>query len=80
MGRLFPYIILSPECEPEGYHVQCHSLRHNASSTTWKAMPTTIQGARSAFGAEGWRTGMSVANMNKIIGQEEKLNLMRCRR
>ena len=48
MGRLFPNIILSHECEPEGYHVQCHSSRHSANSMIWKAMPIIIQGARSA--------------------------------
>ena len=43
-------------------------------------MPIIIQDARSALGAEGWRIGMSVINMKKIISQEEKLNLMKCRR
>ena len=34
--------------EPEESHAQCHSPRHSANSTTCRAMPTTIQDARSA--------------------------------
>ena len=78
MGRLFPKLNKSHEYEPEGYHVQCLSPRHSASSTTWKAMPITIQGARSAFGAEGWRIGTSAKEEKKIYSQEEKLNQMKC--
>ena len=79
MGRLFPNVIKSHEYEPEESRVQSRSPRRNANSIIWKAMPTIIQDARSAFGAEGWRIGMSVINMKKIIGQENKLNLMKCR-
>ena len=47
-GRLFPNIIKSHEQESEVWRAQCRSPRHNADSTTWKAMPTIIQDARSA--------------------------------
>ena len=47
-GEAVPHIILSHEREPEESHVQCHSRRHSASSTTWKGIPITIQGVRSA--------------------------------
>ena len=80
MGRLCPKIIKSHEYEPQEFHVQSHSPRHNANSVIWKAMPITIQDARSAFGAEGWRMGMSAKEVNKIYSQEEKLNQMKCRR
>ena len=44
----------------------------------WKAMPITIQDARSACGAEDWRIGMSVNEVKKNYSQEEKLNQMKC--
>ena len=79
IGRLFPNIIKSHEYEPEEFRVQRHSSRHNANSTIWKAIPITIHGARSAFGAEGWRIGMSANEVKTIHSQEEKLNLMKYR-
>ena len=80
MGRSFPKVIQSHEYKPEELRVQSLSPRRNANSNVWKDMPIIIQDVRSAFGAEGWRIGMSVTNMKKIIGQVEKLNLMKCRR
>ena len=80
MGGLFPNVIKSHEHEPAESRVQSRSPRRNANSIIWKAMPTTIQDARSACGAEGGRIGMSGKEMKKIYGQEEKLNLKKCRR
>ena len=80
MGRSFPKVMQSHEYEPEESRAQSLSARRNANSIIWNAMPIIIQDARSAFGAEGWRIGMSIINMKKINGQEEKVNLMKCRR
>ena len=80
MGRLFPKIIKSHEYEPEETHVQSRSRRRNANSIIWKAMAITIQDVRSAFGAEGWRIGMSAREVKTIYSQEGKLNQMKCRR
>ena len=74
MGRLFPNVIKSHVYEPEESRVQSRSPRRNANSIIWKAMPITIQDARSAFGAEGWRIGMSARKVKTIYSQEEKLN------
>ena len=80
VGRLFPNIVSSRKYVSEALHVRCRSPRRNADSIIWKAVLTIIQGARSAFGAEGWRIGMSASEMKKIDHQEEKLNQMRCPR
>ena len=77
-GVFFPNIIKSHEYESEVWRAQCHLPRRNADSTTWKAMPTTIQDARSAWGAEGWQIGMSGNEMKKINRQVMKLNNKRC--
>ena len=75
VGRSFPDSVAKSKSEYEALHGRCRSLRRSANTIFWKAMQISIQGARSAFGAEGWRRGMSdIIEMTKIFDQVMMLN------
>ena len=68
VGRSFPNSVARNKSEFEALHGRCRSPRRSANSLCWKAVPITIQDARSAFGAEGWWIGMSeIIEMKKIF-------------
>ena len=79
-GDFVPQHRHQPQVRVRGIARPVSLTRRNANSMIWKAMTTTIQGARSAFGAAGRRIGMSVSEMKGIYNHEEKPNKMKCPR
>ena len=75
-GEVALYKIVQSKSEPEVSRDRCRSPRRSANSIIWKAVPTTIQEALSACGAEDWRIGMSASEMQNLFNHEDKLNQM----